>query len=304
MAATPLPAAATAARAGPPSRAGWSTVVLLAPACVLFALFVVYPIVGSLRISLYDWNGADAMRWVGLGNYRELFADPMFGTALANNLRWLACYLLAPVLGLSLALLVNQPIRGMGVVRPLFFMPFVVSQVVVGLVFAWFFNARFGLFNGLLAAFGLPPAAPLDSETSIYAMIVAGLWPQTAYCMILYMTGLATLPGDVVDAGRVDGARGFTLLRRVVLPELAPVNFIVAMVCAVAALRSFDYVMIMTGGGPFGSSTVLAFYMYEQTFVALRYGYGAAIATVLFALVAVIIVALLLRMFRQEGDAR
>lgn len=302
MASRPLLAAPTSVRARGRPRGGIATVVLLAPACTLFSLFVVYPIIGSIRLSLYDWNGAGAMTWVGLGNYRELFADPMFRTALANNLRWLASYLIAPVAGLALAMLVNQSIRGMAAVRSLFFMPFVVSQVVVGLVFAWFFNARFGLWNRLLAAVGLAPAAPLESERwSLYTMVLAGLWPQTAYCMILYLAGLAMVPAPVIDAARVDGARGFALFRHVVLPELAPVNFIVAMVCAVAALRSFDYVMIMTGGGPFGRSTVLAFYMYEQTFVAFRYGYGAAIATVLFALVATIIVALLWRMFRSEG---
>jgi multiple sugar transport system permease protein len=301
MASTPVPIATAHGRRRRARGAGFATFVLLAPACALFGLFVVYPIVGSIRISLYDWNGAGAMTWVGLANYRELFADPMFRTALANNLRWLACYLLAPVAGLVLALLVNQSIRGMGVVRSLFFMPFVVSQVVVGLVFAWFFNARFGLWNALLSAIGLPPAAPLESERwALYTMVIAGLWPQTAYCMILYLAGLATLSAPIVDAARVDGARGLALLRHIVLPQLTPVNSIVAMVCAVAALRSFDYVMIMTGGGPFGRSTVLAYYMYEQTFVASRYGYGAAIATVLFAMVGVVILVLLWRMFRRE----
>jgi multiple sugar transport system permease protein len=301
--ASALPRPAAVARASRRPRAGVATFVLLAPACALFALFVVYPIAGSIRISLTDWDGAGPMTWIGLANYRELFADPAFRIALANNLRWLACYLAAPVLGLALATLVNQPIAGMGVLRSLFFMPFVMSQVVVGLVFSWFFNARFGLWKALAGAFGLLPSAPLESESwSLYAMILAGLWPQTAYCMILFLAGLATLQPSVVDAARVDGARGFALLRHVVMPQLAPVNFIVAMVCAVAALRSFDYVMIMTGGGPFGRSTVLAFYMFEQTFVASRYGYGAAIATVLFALVAAIIVALLVRMFRQERE--
>jgi multiple sugar transport system permease protein len=132
-------------------RRGFSTVILLAPACLLFALFVVYPIFRSIGISFYDWNGVGAMTWVGLGNYRELFADPIFGKALANNLRWLGCYFLAPVFGLVLALFLNQKLFGMGLVRSLFFMPFVISQVVVGLVFSWFFNARFGLFNEILA---------------------------------------------------------------------------------------------------------------------------------------------------------
>ena len=279
-----------------------STAILLAPAAILFSLFVIYPIGRTLELSLYEWNGIDAKRFVGLRNYRELFADPLFATALGNNARWLACYLLAPVLGLALAVLVNQSMRGMRLVRSLFFMPFVISQIVVGLVFGWFFNPRFGLFGRLLAAVGLPPVSPLDSDRyAVYTMIVAGLWPQIAYCMILYLAGLAAMPGDAIDAARVDGASGLALFRRVVFPQLRPVQFIVAMVCAVSALRSFDYVVIMTRGGPYDSSTVLAYYMYEQTFQSLRYGYGAAVAAALLALTSGIIAVLLWRLFRSEA---
>ena len=286
---------------GPRHRAGWSTAVLLAPACILFAVFVVYPIFGSLRVSFLDWDGVGPATYVGLRNYRELFADAVFARAVGNNLRWLACYLLAPVAGLLLAVFLYRAGSGMRFVRTLFFLPFVVSQVVVGLVFGWFFHARFGLLNAILDAAGLGPVSPLDSETwSLYPMVVAGLWPQIAYCMILYTTGLATLPADTIDAARVDGARRFPLLRHVIVPQLRPVHFLVAMVCAVAALRSFDYVMIMTLGGPYNSSTVLAFYMYEQTFVAQRYGYGAAIAVVLLCLMSGIIFLLLWRMFHKE----
>ena len=280
---------------------GASTVVLLAPAVILFAAFVVYPIAASIRLSLYDWDGIGEMTFIGLDNYRELATDPAFRTALANNLRWLACYVVAPIAGLALAILLQRKAFGMGAVRSLFFMPFVVSQVVVGLVFGWFFNTRFGLLNGLLEMVGVGPVAPLDSETwSLYPMIVAGLWPQTAYCMILYLTGLATVDPESIDAARVDGAHRWPLFRYVVLPQLRGIHFIVAMVCAVAALRSFDYVMIMTLGGPHDSSTVLAYYMYEQTFLATRYGYGTAVAVVLLALMSAIIVPLLGRMFRHE----
>jgi len=283
------------------TRRGLSTVVLLAPACLLFSLFVVYPLVRGIALSFYEWNGVDAKTWVGLDNYRELFADPVFATALANNFRWLCCYVAAPLLGFGLALLVNQRLPGMQLARSLFFMPFVLSQVVVGLVFSWFFHSRFGLLNEILGGLGLATVAPLDSERwSIYTMIVAGLWPQTAYCMILYLTGLATLPRELTDAARVDGARRWSLLRYVVIPQLRPVHTIVFMVCAVAALRSFDYVMIMTLGGPYDSSTVLGYYMYEQTFLSQRYGYGAAIATVLLALMSCIVFALLWHLFYRE----
>jgi multiple sugar transport system permease protein len=288
-------------RASAGRHVGIGTIVLLAPACVLFSLFVLYPILRTLLLSLYAWDGIGARTWVGLANYRELFADPVFAKAVANNVRWLACYLIAPVAGLALAILLNQAMAGMRLVRSLFFMPFVISQVVVGLVFGWFFNGRFGLFHALADAAGMPGAAPLDSERwSLYAMVAAGLWPQIAYCMILYLTGLAALPRETIDAARVDGAGGWPLFRHVVFPQLRPVQFIVAMVCAVAALRSFDYVVIMTGGGPYDSSTVLAYYMYEQTFLSLRYGYGAAIACVLLAMMSAIIGVLLVRLLQQE----
>ena len=288
-------------RRAPVGGGGLSTVVLLAPACLLFGLFVLYPIAASVVLSFHDWDGVGVKRSVGLANYRELFQDPVFLTALANNLRWLACYAIAPVAGLALAVFLHQALPGMRLVRSLFFMPFVISQVVVGLVFGWFLHSRFGLVNALLGSLGLDPVTPLDSERwALYAMIVAGLWPQIAYCLVLYLTGLATLSPPVIDAARVDGARGVALLRHVVLPQLRPILFIVAMVCAVSALRSFDYVMIMTLGGPFDSSTTLAYYMYEQTFLGQRYGYGAAVATVLLLLMGGIILGLLWRLLRRE----
>lgn len=275
--------------------------LLLAPGVSLFVVFVIYPIVASFVLSLQRWNGLGPKAWIGLGNYAELFADPVFYTALANNLLWLALSVVAPMLGLGIAVLVNQSVRGIRIVRALFFLPFVISAVVVGMVFGWFFNAEFGLLNALLAPFDAE-LAPLDSEDgAIFAVIAAALWPQTAYCAILYLTGLMSLQPEQIDAARIDGARGLRLLWQIVLPQLAPVNFIVALVCIVSALRGFDMVVIMTAGGPYDSSTVLAHYMYEQTFHASRYGYGAAIACVLFALMAASVCFFLWRMLRREA---
>ena len=272
--------------------------VLLAPALLPFALFVLYPLAASVALSFQDWDGIGPRRWVGLANYVELAGDPVFRTALANNLTWLLLNLLAPVFGLAIALWINQKLRGMRLARALFFVPFVISPVVVGLVFAWALSGRFGL----LGALGLGAASPLDSEHgAILAVIGAGLWPQTAYCAILYLAGLTTLRPEQLDAGRIDGAGGWTLLRRVVLPQLRPVTFIAVMVSIVSALRGFDLVVIMTGGGPYDSSTVLGYYMYEQTFLSSRYGYAAAIATVLFALTSGCVFAILRRLLRRES---
>jgi multiple sugar transport system permease protein len=280
-----------------------SAALLLAPGCLLFFVFVVHPIVQTVRLSLYEWDGTGPKTWIGLVNYSELAADPTFRTALANNLIWLACYGLAPILGLALALFLNQKFRGIRLARCLFLLPFVISQVVVGVVFAWFFNAHFGLFDRLTGAIGLGPLALLDNEdTAVFAVILAGLWPQTAYCMILYLAGLTAIRPELIDAARLDGAKGWTMLWHVVLPELRPVTFLVLLVCCVSALRNFDLVTIMTGGGPYNSSTVAAFYMYEQIFLGFRYGYGAAIATALFVLIELCVLFFLWRMLCSESE--
>lgn len=275
--------------------------LLLAPACLLFAVFVLWPIADSLWISLHDWDGIKPMRFVGLANYTELFTDDVFYTSLVNNVLWLVAFMLAPAFGLALALLLNQTLFGMRLVKSLFFFPFVISQVVVGLVFGWFLNADFGLLNVLLGTLGLPPVNILGNERwATFGVIAAGLWPQTAYCMILYLTGLTAINPELVEAARLDGARGWRLLRHVILPQLRPATFIAVVVCVVGALRSFDLVSIMTKGGPYDSSSVLAFYMYQQTFASFRYGYGAAIAMVLFLIMDVYIAFFLVSLLRRE----
>lgn len=294
----PRRGAVTGARRG---GTGLAVMTLLAPACALFAALVVYPIFESVRLSFYDWNGIGPKTWAGTANYRELLADDIFYTAIRNNLCWLVLNMLAPALGLALALFLNQAVAGIRLIRALFFLPFVISPVVVGLVFGWFFNTRFGMLNQIFVWLGAEPIALLDSERwAIFAVILAGLWPQTAYCAILYLAGLMIIRPELIEAARLDGAKGWTLLRYVVLPQLRPITFIVVMVCIVSALRSFDLVMIMTVGGPYNSSSVLAYYMYEQTFLSFRYGYGAAIATVLFVLMSVCVGFFLWRLLRQE----
>ncbi len=276
--------------------------ILLTPAAIFFSVFVLYPIFDSLWLSLHDWDGIKTPRFVGFGNYIELFEDPVFWTAIRNNAWWLVAFMLCPAFGLAVALFLNQTMFGMRLVKSLFFFPFVISQVVVGLVFSWFMNAQFGLLNTIFDVLGIPHVALLESETwATFAVILAGLWPQTAYCMILYLTGLTAINPELIEAARMDGAKGWRLLRHIIIPQLRPATFIAIVVSVVGALRSFDLIAIMTLGGPYNSSTVLAYYMYEQTFLAFRYGYGAAIATVLFLVMDVYIAFFLWRMLKREA---
>jgi multiple sugar transport system permease protein len=271
--------------------------LFVAPALIMFGIFVIWPVIESLWLSLHDWDGIGENRFVGLDNYVELLRDdPVFWTALKNNIYWLVAFLFAPVFGLALALFLNQAGLAMRLVKSLYFMPFVISQVVVGLMFGWFFNAEFGLLNHLLTALDLPKIALLEDERfATFAIIAAGLWPQIAYCMILYLTGLTAINPELIEAARMEGVKGWKLLWHIVLPQLRPATSIAVIVSVVGALRSFDLVSVMTGGGPYDSSTVLAYYMYAQTFGALRIGYGAAIATCLFLLMDVCVAIYLLR---------
>ena len=154
---------------------------------------------------------------------------------------------------------------------------------------------------------GFPPLHVLGDPTLVtYGIILAGLWLQTAYCMILYLTGLNTVDPDQVEAARLDGAKGLRMLWYIILPQLRPATFIAFVVTVIGALRSFDLVSIMTNGGPFGSSRVLSFYMFEKALseYGFRMGYGAAIAVVLFAIMMVFIVYFLRAMYKQESEPR
>ena len=280
--------------------------LFLAPGVVMFLVYVIAPIFQSIWISFYDWDGIGAATWIGLGNYIELFDDDAFYTSLTNNVLWLALYLLAVPAGLFIAIFLNQTVTGIRIYKSLFFFPFVISQVVVGLVFSWFYAPDFGLLYKLIETItGTGVAILADERFVTYGIIAAGLWPQIAYCMILYLTGLNNVSPEQIEAGRLDGAKGWRMLWHVILPQLRPATFIAVVVTIIGALRSFDLVSIMTDGGPYGASRVLSFYMYEQALseYGFRMGYGAAIAVVLFAIMMVFISGFIWRMVRNERGA-
>lgn len=279
--------------------------VFLAPGVFMFAVYVVIPIFQSIWISFYDWDGLSAKVWIGFANYVELMDDSAFYTSLKNNVIWLVLYMLAVPAGLFIAIFLNQTVTGIRVYKSLFFFPFVISQVVVGLIFSWFYAPNIGLFPQITEWLGFGKIAVLADERYVtYGIIAAGLWPQIAYCMILYLTGLNNVSPDQVEAGRLDGAKGWKMLWYVILPQLRPATFIAVVVTVIGALRSFDLVSIMTNGGPYGSSRVLSFYMYEQALseYGYRMGYGAAIAVVLFLIMMVFITGFIWRMIKTERE--
>lgn len=281
--------------------------LFLLPGLLFFAVYVIYPVFQSFNISLYKWDGLGEAEYIGLENYSKLFDDRAFETSLWNNMKWLVLYLLAIPAGLMISLFLNQKITGIRLYKSLFFFPFVISQIVVGLVFSWFYDPTFGLFTKAIGLVGLEiKGGVLGNPTAVtYGIIAAGLWPQTAYCMILYLTGLNSVDPEQVEAARLDGAKGWKMLWYVIIPQLKPATFIAFVVTIVGALRSFDLISIMTRGGPFGQSRVLSYYMFEKALseYGFRMGYGAAIAVVLFMIMLVFIAYFLWSMYQEEKGA-
>ena len=303
----------TASPAARPSGSWWTRHqktlapwLFLAPALVMFGVYVIAPIFESMALSLYDWDGLGTPEFIGLQNYIDLWDDPDFWMSLKNNLIWIFGFMLAVPAGLFLALFLNQTVFGIRLFKSLFFFPFVISQVVLGLVFSWFYDPSNGLLALVFTSLGLEPLAVLSDDTIVtYGIVIAGLYPQIAYCMILYLTGLNSVRPDLIEAARLEGAKGWTMLWRVVLPQLRPATFIAVVVTIIGSLRSFDMISIMTQGGPYGSSRVLAYYMYEVALseYGYRMGYGTAIATVLFFIMLVYIGFVLRRIYRQEQES-
>tara|TARA_B100000029_G_scaffold498592_1_gene567648 strand:- start:1050 stop:1958 length:909 start_codon:yes stop_codon:yes gene_type:complete len=290
--------------------------IFLFPALFLFSVYVIYPIIDSLWVSLHHWNGMNKelmdengnpknWKWVGFGNYIDLFDDDDFYTSFKNNIKWLVFSLLSVPLGLLLALLLNQNFAGIRLYKSLFFFPFVINLIVVGLIFSWFYNPRYGLLGSGLTLIGLEPIPVLgDENLATYGIILASMWPSIAYTMILYVTGLTGVNREMVESARIDGASGLTMLWNIILPQLRPATLIATVVTIVGALRSFDLVALMTRGGPWGSTSVLAYKMYEETLFNYRMGYGAAIATILFLIMDIYIAYFLYKVFTNERSEK
>jgi multiple sugar transport system permease protein len=280
--------------------------LFLTPALIMFTVYVLIPIVWSIGYSFYEWDGLGKPVFIGFKNYVDLWGDSEFWMALKNTVIWFFGFLLSIPIGLGLALLLNQKVAGIRLTKALFFFPFVIAQAVIGLVFTWFYNPDSGLLNQVLGMVGIEPIAILSDDRLVtFGLIAAALYPQIAYCMILYLTGLNNLRPDLIEAARLEGSKGWGMLWNIVLPQLRPATFIAVVVTVIGSLRSFDMIDIMTQGGPYGTSTVLAHYMYQVSLseYGYRMGYGAAVATVLFLIMLVYIVFVLYRVYQQEKEA-
>jgi multiple sugar transport system permease protein len=266
--------------------------LFVAPALLGLALFKLYPIGVGLLASFFDYEAISGRRsWVGLGNYRELFGDPLFWRACWNTFLFNAVVTpLQVALALALAVLVNRRLPGMAVFRSIFFVPAVISLVVASIVWDLMYNPDNGLVNALLAVFGVPPQPLLTSARQAMAAVIAMVtWKGVGYWMVIFLAGLQAIPAVYREAAVIDGASPWGFFWRVTLPLLTRTIVFVVVADTAINFLLFAPVYVMTQGGPSDATTVLMFEVYRNAFVYFRLGYASAVSTVLLAVMLVVV---------------
>lgn len=264
----------------------------LAPALLLYGVFVLYPYVQAFWISLHQWRGVSAnKKYIGLDNYRKVVEDENFRNALTHNVQLL---FVLPIFIIGLAMLFatlfvqgGRGVRGAGFYRVVFFFPQVMSLVIVGVLWQYIYNPNSGLVNGFLRAVGLGSLTRSwlgDTSTALWAVAAVIVWQAVGFYMVLFVAGMQSIPLDYYEAARLDGANRFAQFKDVTMPLLWE-NIRVAIVyIAIAALDLFTIIQVMTEGKPQRSTDVAARYMYEQAFKNSQFGYASAIGVVLLIL--------------------
>jgi ABC-type sugar transport system permease subunit len=260
----------------------------------------------TFYLSLTDWDGLTQPTFIGFRNYEKLFEDKVFYISLFNNLKWLLAFVTIPVtLGLALAMALNSAIPGEKAFKMSFYMPMVLAMVVSGLIWGWMYHPRNGLINSILVGLQIVEKGPgwlSDRDLALWSIIIVAVWRQVGYVMVLYLAGLKSINPQLLEAAKVDGANGWQVFWRIILPLLIPVTVIVFTISVIDSLRAFDLVSVMTRGGPANASSVLANFMYIESFNNYKMGYGAAIAVVLFFLSLLFIFVYLFRVMQDEME--
>ncbi len=259
--------------------------LFILPMIVGLLVFRLLPIGASFGISFTSWNVFSPPRWIGLENYRTLLASPIFWEVARNTVVFALVFVpLVMGLGLSLALLVNQKLRGSTFFRGVFFMPYITSIVAVALAWKWILSTRFGLLNNaLIDGFGVrsPPSWLGDPSLALFAVAFVLAWQSAGFQMLLFLAGLQNIDESLKEAATIDGATKFQVFRHITLPLLSPITFFVLVISLIASSQTFEVTYALTGGGPQRASTTLAFYIYQNAFVHFQMGFASALAYML-----------------------
>jgi multiple sugar transport system permease protein len=270
---------------------GWSFIL---PNFLGFALLTLVPIVVLFYMSLTNWNVFGTANWVGLDNFERLVGDGSFRIALLNTLYYSALHIpLTFVVALGLALLLNNKLRGVAFFRTAAFFPYITSIVAIAIVWNLLFSPDYGPINEILRFFGMenPPGWLTSSDWAMPAVVIVSTWRDMGYYMILFLAGLQTVPRELHEAARVDGASTIQRFFNVTLPSLRPTTFFVTVMLTINSFKIFDLILVMTEGGPGQSTLVISQFIYTKGFEESQFGYASAASVALFFMCIIVTVA-------------
>lgn len=266
-------------------RTAW---LFLLPSLVLFSTFTGVPVIAALGISFTQWDLFNPARFIGLDNYANLLKDPIFARVMGNTAYFVLLSVpVQMILGLACALALNRGIRGQTFFRIAYFLPVVTSTIAAALVWAWLFNANFGLINALLSLFGVVdvPRWLASTQWAMPAVIIVSIWQNLGYAMVLFLAGLQNIRADLYDAAAIDGAKGWRRFWFITLPLLSPTTFFVLIISVIGSFQIFELVFVMTQAGPANATNTLVYYIYQNGFQFYQMGYASAAAMILFVIV-------------------
>jgi ABC-type sugar transport system permease subunit len=258
------------------------------PNLAIFLTFTIWPALNGLNISLYDSSNGRTFRYVGLDNYSRIVHDETFSTVVRNTVVFVVCFVaLVTALSILVAVALNAQRRGKGFFRASFFLPVLLSPVVVGLIWNWALNRQVGLVNTVLGTFGLGQAGWLvEGGLAMACTVFVAIWIHLGFYTMIVLSGLQGIDPTVYEAARVDGASAWQTFRRITLPLLRPTTLVVVILATINGFQAFDFIFTLTGGGPVGATTLIVQFIYEQAFESpIRYGLASAAGVMLFVVI-------------------
>ena len=265
--------------------------IFLAPNMIGLTVFIVIPVIAGFVISFTEWDMLSAPEFIGFDNYVELLTDDRFFWLTLKNTLVYSLFVIpgSIVISLLLALALNTHIRGVGIYRTIYFLPFVSSTIAISLVWKWIMHPDFGILNGFLGLFGVPRLGWLqDRNMALFSVAIVAIWHSAGYNMTIFLAGLKGIPKTYYEAAEIDGATYWQRFWRITFPLLTPTLFFVLVISLIGSFQVFNLVYIMTDGGPGSSTQVYVYYLWENGFSYFRMGYASAMAYILFLIMLVI----------------
>ena len=275
--------------------------VLIAPYWIHFLFFMAYPLAFSVILVFHKWDIYTPIQWVGFNNFIRLFHDDLFFQAILNTLLFLAIHIpLQIVIALFFAVLLNQKIRGRGFFRAVYFLPVIISGVVISILWQQLFSQETGVLNSLLSGIGLPKVPWLNSpEWAMPSIAIMATWKNVGFYIVLFLAGLQTIPYSLYESAKIDGASSWQQFRRITLPMINSTMLLVMILSTIGGFSLFIEPYILTGGGPMNHTLSAMLYIYKQAFYFNRMGYAATLGF-FFAFIILAVVLVQRKVVEQE----